>query len=131
MVVVVGQADSNLSVYNTAGPFSDRDPSYITAAWGRDDVYANRVPSRVAVGDDEIYVVTVGGITTHYRNVLLRFNTQYSLFTRYDVENEYDANDVSFAYITIYKNVQYVQSYSGSCSSGWVKLPSIEHFHVT
>ena len=56
MVIVLGQAVNDLSVYNTAGPYSDGDTSYIAAVWDRDDVYAGRVPNEVIVGDDAVYV---------------------------------------------------------------------------
>ena len=91
----MGQVGSNLSVYNTAGPYSDGDTSYITAAWDRDDVYAKRVPQKMLVGDDEVYVVSVRGTDREYRNVRLRSNTQYSFFIRYDIEKESNKNDVS------------------------------------
>ena len=95
MVVVLGQAGSDLSVYNTAGPYSDGDTSYITAVWDRSDVYAGRVPNEVIVGDDAIYTARSEGTNVNYINVRLKSKTQYSFFIRYDIENELNANNVS------------------------------------
>ena len=92
--MVFGQADSDLSVYNTAGPYSNGDSSYITAAWDEDSVYGGLVPSLIVVGDGVVYIATVGG-TRVYRNIALRSDTRYEFFTRYDIENELNPAEVS------------------------------------
>ena len=91
----MGLVGSDLSVYNTAEPYSNGDTSYITAAWGENDVYADGVPSQIVIGTGEVYVATVGSTTVNYRNVALRSNTQYHFFTRYDIRNELNASEVS------------------------------------
>ena len=65
MVVVVDLVGSDLSVYNTAGPYSDGDTSYITAAWDENDVYADGVPNQIFVGNGEVYAATVGSTTVN------------------------------------------------------------------
>ena len=105
MLVVLGQADSDLSVYNTAGPYSDGDSSYITAAWDEDSVSGGLVPGLIVVGDGVVYIATVGGTEVMFRNVALRSNTQYSLFTRYDIANELDADSVRISKIERWKPV--------------------------
>ena len=93
--MVLGQADSDLSVYNTAGPYSNGDSSYITAAWDEDSVYGESVPSRIVVGDGVVYTATVGGTRVTYRNIALKSDTRYEVFTRYDIGNELNPAKVS------------------------------------
>ena len=83
MVVVVGPASADTTVYDDARPFSSNISYYIAAAWGEQEVYAGRVPSRLRVGDGSTY--SVGSV--EYRNVPLNSNTQYSIFTRYDIHS--------------------------------------------
>ena len=87
MVVVVGLANADTTVYDNARPFSSNIPYYIAAGWGEQEVYAGRVPSRLRVGDGSTY--RVGSI--EYKNVPLDSNTQYSIFTRYDIRNDIEA----------------------------------------
>ena len=54
MLAVLDQANSDLSVYNTAGPYSDGDSSYIRAAWDEHSVYGGLVPIQIVVGDEVV-----------------------------------------------------------------------------
>ena len=99
--MVLGQADSDPSIYNTAGPYSDGDSSYITAAWDEDSVYGGLVPSLVVVGDGVVYTATVGGTRVMYNNIALSSNTQYTLFTRYDIANELNIDNVRLTILIV------------------------------
>jgi hypothetical protein len=94
-VVVVGRAEEDMNLYNNAQAYFSGAPYYITAAWDEEDVYAGRVPARIVVGDGVVYnmVDTSRGPIT-YTNVELRSNTQYTIFTRYDLMSD-DESDVS------------------------------------
>ena len=83
VVVVEAPASDSLEIYNGAQPYSEGDRFYITAAWGEDDIYANQVPDEIVVGDDREF--SADGLD--YRNVPLRANTEYAIFTRYDIRN--------------------------------------------
>ena len=95
MVVVEGPA-SGLSTYDQARPYIQSTPFYITAAWDEEDVYLDRVPVEIVIGDDQVYDVNLRGTTVGYRNVPLKSGTLYSFFTRYDIQNEQNENQVSF-----------------------------------
>ena len=94
VVVVRGRiSDDQRSNYNDAQSYSDEASSYITAAWDEEDVYAGRVPSRITVGDGTTYMVDVLGVQIY--NAPLKSNTEYSIFTRYDIANELNPGEVS------------------------------------
>ena len=95
VVVVHGRiSDDQRSNYNDAQSYSDEDSSYITAAWDEEDVYTGRVPRRITVGDGTTYMVDVFGEQIIY-NAPLKSNTEYSIFTRYDIANELNPREVS------------------------------------
>jgi hypothetical protein len=83
-VVVEGTASGNLNDYNSVLEFSAGVQAYITAAWDENDVYSGMVPTTLTVGDGKEY--PAGGVT--YRNVPLMTNTQYTIFTRYDIASD-------------------------------------------
>ena len=117
--MVLGQAESDLSVYNTAGPYSNGDSSYITAAWDEHSVYRGLVPTLIVVGDEVFYTATVEGMRVTYRNIALRSDTRYEFFTRYDIENELNPAEVSTNQtrcILFYLNLfQFLFSYIDIC----------------
>lgn len=83
------------STYLDVGPYSNNNPStaYIAAAWDEDDIYSNRVPAVFTVGkggEDVNTVATPPGASgpVTYRNVPLSAATSYSIYVRYDIENE-------------------------------------------
>ena len=84
--MVVGTAAEDRSIYNNAQAHFNGASYYITAAWDEEGVAAGRVPVMIVVGDGTVYTVDVnGGIT--YTNVELSVNTQYTIFTRYDLRD--------------------------------------------
>ena len=94
VVVVRGRiSDDQRSNYNDARPYSNEASSYITAAWDEEDVYAHRVPSKITVGDGTTYMVDVFEVQIY--NAPLKSNTEYSIFTRYDIANELNPGEVS------------------------------------
>ena len=80
------------SQYNDAGAFvNNANPPlqyYITAAWDSDSL--NRIPNLFTVGEGDSFTATPPGErdVVDYENVPLRSNTEYSIFVRYDIENE-------------------------------------------
>ena len=55
----------------------------------------DRVPSRITVGDGTTYMVDVFGEQIIIYNAPLKSNTEYSIFTRYDIANELNPGEVS------------------------------------
>ena len=94
VVVVVGAAEEDRNVYNDAGVYSRGASYYITGAWDEEGVAAGRVPDMIVVGDGTEYEVDVSGIRITYINVRLGASTDYTIFTRYDLEND-DGSGVS------------------------------------
>ena len=94
MVVVEGPA-SVLSTYDQARLYIQSTDFYITAAWDEQDVSSGKVPAEIVIGDDQVYDVNLRGTTVGYRNVPLKSGTLYSFFTRYDIQNEQNENQVS------------------------------------
>ena len=92
--MVRGQISDKLSTYNMAGPYKNGDTSYITAAWGEENVYAGRVPKEIRIGNGSTYTALLKGSITTFTNVPLSPNTEYNFFTRYDIRNELDENQV-------------------------------------
>ena len=90
---MVGVADQNTTVYDSSSPYSEGSDFYIAAAWDEDTIYAGRVPSVLTVGDGEKYPTKEGLV---YTNVPLRPNLLYNLFTRYDIYNDANPDQVSF-----------------------------------
>ena len=82
--MVVGTAAEDRSIYNNAQAHFNGASYYITAAWDEEGVAGGRVPVMIVVGDGSVYMVDVNGGTT-YTNVQLSVNTQYTIFTRYDL----------------------------------------------
>jgi hypothetical protein len=87
-VVVVGRAEEDMNIYNNAQAYFSGAPYYITAAWDEEDVYAGRVPAGIVVGDEIVHIVDTSGGPVIYTNVGLRSNTQYTIFTRYDLMSD-------------------------------------------
>lgn len=88
MVVVRGTADDNRARYNNATAYTNGAQFYITAAWDEDDVDAGRVPSVFTVGNNSQYEAIFNGISTRFVNIPLKSDTQYTIFTRYDVASD-------------------------------------------
>ena len=80
-----------LEAYNDASAYSPNAPYYITAAWDAQTVYGAGVPNVITVGNGAVY--RVGGMA--YANVPLRNGRPYTIFTRYDIENDGDLAQVS------------------------------------
>ena len=92
VVVVEGIADQNRTVYDTASPYSEGSDFYIAAAWDEQTINAGRVPPAITVGDGSEYRTEKGPI---YTNVPLKPNFLYTIFTRYDIYNDVNPNQVS------------------------------------
>ena len=86
-------------LYNGTSGYFDGAVEYITAAWDEEDVYAtptSRVPEVIVVGRGDQYEADVSSRgTITYTNVPLRSNTQYTIFTRYDIRNDVNPGQVS------------------------------------
>ena len=78
------EAGEDLSRYDDAPAYTKGVDYYITAAWGEDGIYGGDVPSSIEVGNEDPY--SVGGVT--YVNQPLDSGTEYTIFTRYDIEND-------------------------------------------
>ena len=95
VIVVEGNADTDTEEYDDTGRHTDGALAYITAAWDEDIVYGTGVPGVVTVGDQVVYTAVVDGMATEYFNAPLKSDTQYTIFVRYDIENDADPNVVS------------------------------------
>ncbi len=94
MVVVIGVTTAEQSSFNDAVAYSPGAAYYITAAWDEEDVYSNRVPSEIAVGDGSVFTPDIFGNEVEYINQPLRSNTRYTIFTLYDIRNEANPTEV-------------------------------------
>ena len=92
VVVVAGIADQNRTVYDMASPYSEGSDFYITGGWDEQTIYAGRVPSAITVGDGDEYPTVEGPV---YINVPLKPNLLYTIFTRYDIYNDANPEQVS------------------------------------
>lgn len=94
MISVPVEEVQSQEAYLDAGPYTDTSTFYIAAAWDEDDVYSSRVPPRftVGVGLENITTATPPGAASvvTYRNAPLSSSTFYSIYVRYDLENEDD-----------------------------------------
>ena len=95
VVVVLGHHSSEQQVYNIAGVLPDGNSAYITAAWDEDDIYRGGVPIQITIGDYGVYIASVRGTTMRFTNRGLSFNTRYSIFTFYDIRNDFNDSGVS------------------------------------
>jgi hypothetical protein len=86
--VVAGTAEENMNLYNNAQAYFSGAPYYITAAWDEEDIYTGRVPAGIIIGDGIVYIVDTSGGPVTYTNVGLVLNTQYNIFTRYDIMSD-------------------------------------------
>lgn len=86
--------DVDPATYNDARPYSSigNSAAYITAAWDQEGIYSGIVPAVFTVGQGETsttVAMTPGtSLQVTYRNVPLKSGTLYSVFVRYDIENE-------------------------------------------
>ena len=88
--------DTDLTIYNNAGPHDNSATFYITAAWGENEIYDNQVPPVIIIGDNTQYTTTSSNSETRtFTNAPLRASTYYSFFTRYDIRNEANMNQVN------------------------------------
>jgi len=96
VVVVRGQIlpDSDLTIYNDAVPHDNSASYYITAAWGESEIYSSQVPQMIIIGNNSVYIAPLNSESTTFINVPLKANTEYSFFTRYDIKNELNDNEV-------------------------------------
>ncbi len=97
--VVVEGTLSGLSTYDNALPYAPGAVYYITAAWGENDISAGRVPREILIGDNGVYHVVFSGIPVKYQSVPLKTGTKYNFFTRYDIRNEANNDQVRVCHL--------------------------------
>lgn len=88
VVVVLGSVVQDQKAYNDAGIYTDTASYYIAAAW--DETASSQIMNSFVVGNGNIYVARTPGSPDKitYTNVALKSNQEYSIFVRYDIENE-------------------------------------------
>ncbi len=97
-VVVVEGSLSGLNTYDNALPYAPDAVYYITAAWGENDISAGRVPREILIGNNQVYRVVFSGTPVEYKNEPLKAGTQYNFFTRYDIRNEANNDQVRVSF---------------------------------
>ena len=90
VVVVLGSSTVVKEAYKDAEFYTESASYYIAAAWDETAIYSGQVMSPFVVGNGNIYVAQTPGKPdkTSYVNIALKSNQDYSIFVRYDIENE-------------------------------------------
>ena len=90
VVVVLGSSTLVKEAYNDAEFYTETASYYIAATWDETAIYSGQVMNPFVVGNGNIYVTQTPGKSDKisYVNIALISNQDYSIFVRYDIENE-------------------------------------------